>query len=149
MNKELLKMGKLAYLLWSLSLVEALTFSPSSRLNFTAWDQRNVCYPATLQRPTTVQQVASILAATTPGGQVKTYGAGHSFSPCALTDPVSGSRKPTMLNLDHLNKVLVFPTKTNPVVRVQAGIRVHELNSELHKVGQGQGQAYGQGRGQG
>ena len=114
----------------------AAAAAAESRPNFTAWDHRNVCFPQTLQQPTSVEQVVSIVkAAHAAHGQVKTHGAGHSFSRCALTDPVSSSLEPVMLNLDKLSKVLSLPTQANPVVTVQAGIRVHQLNSQLHAVG--------------
>ena len=113
------------------------TPASGSMINFTAWDHRNVCFPRSLQRPTTVEQVVSVVKAANAAarGQVKVYGAGHSFSRCALTDPISASFEPTMLNLDSLNKILSYPTQETLVVRVQAGIRVHDLNSELHAAG--------------
>ena len=120
-------------------LITLLSFAASSvRLNFTAWDHRNMCFPQTLTQPITVDKVVMIVQrANAARGQVKVYGAGHSFSPCVLTDPISTSLRPDMLtgNLGKLAKVITLPTKSHPVVHVEAGIRVHDLNDQLHAAG--------------
>jgi FAD/FMN-containing dehydrogenase len=41
----------------------------------------------------------------------------------------------TMLNLDRLSAMLAPPTTERPVVRVQAGMRLHTLNKMLHPLG--------------
>jgi len=106
------------------------------RLNFTSWDHRLICFPQTLLQPDSIEQVVSIVQRVSAAQQqVKVYGAGHSFSRCALTDPASASSKPVMINLDKLSKVLSLPTEAHPVVRVEAGIRVHDLNTQLHATG--------------
>ena len=97
-----------------------------------------MCFPQTLTQPITVDKVVMIVQrANAARGQVKVYGAGHSFSPCVLTDPISTSLRPDMLtgNLGKLAKVITLPTKSHPVVHVEAGIRIHDLNDQLHAAG--------------
>ncbi len=50
---------------------------------WTTWDGRHSCAPAAVLRPTTE---AEVVAAVRRGGLVRAVGAGHSFTPCALTD---------------------------------------------------------------
>ena len=95
------------------------------------WDRRNVCYPAHFEHPSTVAEVQKIVRATGGHGQLKVIGAGHSFSPCMLTeDPAA-----IMINLDKLNALLTPPTSAQPFVRVEAGMRLHTLNAKLHGLG--------------
>jgi len=123
----------------SLLLVLVVVWGSSSAIeNFTAWDQRHVCFPRVLEQPDSVAGVVEAVQRANRaegGGQLKVYGAGHSFSAIQLTDPTSQKKTVIMLNLDKLNKVLTVPTDAQPFVRVQAGIRVHDLNDQLHTVG--------------
>jgi L-gulonolactone oxidase len=78
-------------------------------------------------------------------------GAGHSFSPIALTDDdrlpppssSSSSFSSLLVNLDRLDRVLELPpppaidgsASLPPTVHVEAGIRVHQLNAALLAAG--------------
>ncbi len=87
-----------------------------------AGDQR--CTPAVIERPRSVEELAgAIVAAGHAGRQVRMAGAGHSFSENVLTDG-------TMVKLDRLDQVLDVD-RSSGLVRVQAGITIHELNRQL------------------
>jgi L-gulonolactone oxidase len=87
-----------------------------------AGDQR--CTPAVLERPRSVEELAgAIVAAGQAGRRVRVAGAGHSFSENVLTDG-------TMVKLDRLDQVLDVD-RSSGLVRVQAGIAIHELNRQL------------------
>ena len=144
------------------------------------WDKRQVCHPtsgAPLQ-PASASALAAlvrgcndmarraqsatpegVLHSTTRGGaraaaaacQIKVVGAGHSFSPIALTDDdrlpppssSSSSFSSLLVNLDRLDRVLELPpppaidgsASLPPTVHVEAGIRVHQLNAALLAAG--------------
>lgn len=88
------------------------------------WGRNQVCYPDTLVKPRTEDEMASALSyARSAGLRVKVVGAGHSFSPVALTDGL-------MVSLDRMDKVVSVDAKALRV-SVQAGIRVHVLNDAL------------------
>ena len=95
------------------------------------WDRRNVCYPTAFEHPASVAEVQSIVHASGGRGQIKVIGAGHSFSQCMLTDAPSA----IMLNLDKMDAMLAQPTLMRPIVRVEAGMRLHRLNELLHPLG--------------
>jgi L-gulonolactone oxidase len=77
-----------------------------------------------LERPRSVEELAgAIVAAGRAGRRVRVAGAGHSFSENVLTDG-------TMLKLDRLGQVLDVD-RSSGLVRVQAGITIHQLNRQL------------------
>jgi L-gulonolactone oxidase len=78
--------------------------------------------------PATVAELAGIVGAATARGQrVKAVGAGHSFTPIAVTDGVQ-------LDLDRLAGV-VRADRESGLVTVLAGTRLHALNEALWHVG--------------
>jgi FAD-linked oxidoreductase len=87
-----------------------------------AGDQR--CTPAAIERPSSTEQVAAALQrAGREGLRVRVAGAGHSFSDIACSDGL-------MLKLDRLAGVTDVD-RSSGLVRVQAGITIHELNARL------------------
>jgi L-gulonolactone oxidase len=77
-----------------------------------------------IERPRSVEELAgAIVAAGHAGRRVRVAGAGHSFNENVLTDG-------TLVKLDHLDQVLDVE-RTSGLVRVQAGITIHELNRQL------------------
>jgi FAD-linked oxidoreductase len=87
-----------------------------------AGDQR--CRPAAIERPRSVEELgAAVERARRSGMRVRAVGAGHSFSEIACTDGL-------MLTLDRLADVLDVDASSG-LVRVQAGITIHELSGRL------------------
>lgn len=121
------------------------TSSQSAAAEWFNWNTLQHCEPWTFSRPTTEGQVADLVRAATAGGhRVKTVGAGHSFSAITLTDGL-------MLQLDALDAPLSVtpldpsapwtpgspskPASGSAAVQIQAGMRVHVLNSFLASKG--------------
>lgn len=78
--------------------------------------------------PRSTDEVAAIVRrAHESGRRVKAIGAGHSFTAAAVTNGVQ-------LSLDRMSAVLEADRDTGRV-RVQAGIRIHELNEALAGLG--------------
>ena len=104
--------------------------------NFT-WrdgDKRQVCHPSIYTQPSSLEELKSIVhSAAVSKEQVKVVGAGHSFSAITLTDDDAAFS--VLVNLDKLNQVLSPPSDANPSVRVEAGMRIHNLNDYLLSVG--------------
>ena len=87
-----------------------------------AGDQR--CAPVGIERPASEQEVGEALRRAVRGGlRVRVAGAGHSFTDIACTDGV-------MLSLDRMSRLLEADPRSGRV-RVQAGIRLHDLSIEL------------------
>jgi FAD-linked oxidoreductase len=87
-----------------------------------AGDER--CTPAAVERPTSVEAISRALVRAAAGDRrVRVAGAGHSFSDIACTDGL-------MLVLDRLADVLDVD-RASGLVRVQAGITIHELSRRL------------------
>ncbi|MDG3015340.1 D-arabinono-1,4-lactone oxidase [Speluncibacter jeojiensis] len=86
--------------------------------------------PHRISTPATVDAVRSeVLRAAEDGLRVKSVGAGHSFTSCAVTDGV-------LLDLDRLVGIeSVRPTEGGTLVTVFAGTRLHELNRMLWSLG--------------
>lgn len=80
--------------------------------------------PEVVARPRSAAEVADLVAdAAARGRRVKAIGAGHSFTPIAMTSGV-------LVSLDDLGDVVaVDPARSR--VTVGAGIRLHELNQRL------------------
>jgi FAD-linked oxidoreductase len=87
-----------------------------------AGDQR--CTPAAVQRPASIEELAgAIERAAREGWRVRVAGSGHSFSDIARTDGL-------MLSLERLCGILDVD-RSSGLVRVQAGITIHELSRRL------------------
>jgi sugar-1,4-lactone oxidase-like protein len=95
---------------------------------FRNWDRSLACHPKRFFQPKTEEEVIEIVRnVSREGGTVRTFGAGHSWSPVAITDG-------TLLNLDNLNRIVSVDAEKKQVT-VQAGIRLKELNALLPKHG--------------
>jgi FAD-linked oxidoreductase len=89
-------------------------------------DQR--CSPAEIVRPRSRDElVAAVVAATAAGRTVSVAGAGHSFTPAALTDG-------TMVDLAALSGT-IDADPASGLVKVAAGTVLADLNEELHRLG--------------
>ncbi len=88
------------------------------------WGRTQSCRPASYARPSSEQDIRSVVAAAVKKGRrVKVVGAGHSFTDIACTDGV-------MVSLDNYDRVLDVD-KENGTITVQAGIRLGKLNEAL------------------
>ena len=95
---------------------------------FCNWDGSLCCDPKRFCQPQTEAEIVKIVKDTYQrGGVVRTFGAGHSWSPLVLTDD-------TLVNLDKL-KHLVSIDKGQMRATVQAGIRIKELVKVLRRNG--------------
>jgi L-gulonolactone oxidase len=89
------------------------------------WSGSQRCQPARFAAPRTREELArAIVDGPAP---VRVSGAGHSFSGGVVTEG-------TLISLDHLARVLDADAATGRV-RVEAGIRLHQLSQELHARG--------------
>src|SRR3954462_4050945 len=86
-----------------------------------AGDQR--CEPAARVEPSSAEELGEALDG---ASRVRVAGSGHSFSEIALTDGVQ-------VSLARMNRVL--DSDGDGLVRVQGGIRLHELGIELARRG--------------
>lgn len=92
------------------------------------WARQQRCSPAAMERPGSTAEVqAAVGRAAATGRTVRVAGAGHSFSDAVLTDGA-------LLTLERMNRVLDADRSTG-LVRVQAGITLHELNVRLAELG--------------
>jgi L-gulonolactone oxidase len=99
-----------------------------SRRAIRNWAGNQSCRPTAIHRPTSAEQVATIVAAAASAGRrVKAIGAGHSFTTAAMTDG-------ELLDLRDLSSVVAVDHDTAQV-RVQAGIGLDRLNAHLARVG--------------
>jgi len=81
-----------------------------------------------VERPSsTAEVVAAVGAAAEAGHTMRVAGAGHSFTEAVLTDG-------TLLSLDRMSRVLEVD-RASGLVRVQAGITLHDLNGALWEHG--------------
>lgn len=93
------------------------------------WDGRQMCRPASFWTPVSEATLRDwVEYAYTANMPLKVVGAGHSFSPIALSNATNGF----MVSLDELDRIVGVDGTT---VTVQAGIRLHALNAELEKRG--------------
>ena len=92
------------------------------------WSGEQRCRPLLIQRPRTREGlIADVIAANEQDRLLKVAGSGHSFSAAALTDDV-------MLDLALLDRVLEVDRSAG-LVKVEAGITLHELNRRLDQLG--------------
>jgi len=98
-----------------------------SGLYWSDWDGRQVCNPSAFSMPSSVGEIQDIIL---KADKVKVVGAGHSFSSIALSDGAH------YISLDRFRKPLgVFSGDDGHFVRVQAGMRLFELNAYLEDHG--------------
>jgi L-gulono-1,4-lactone dehydrogenase len=88
------------------------------------WSRELSCVPAAIEHPESREDVvAAVGRATDAGRAVRVAGAGHSFTELVPTDG-------TLLLLDRMDRVLDVD-RDSGLVRVQAGITIHELSARL------------------
>jgi FAD-linked oxidoreductase len=91
-----------------------------------AGDER--CKPAVVRRPASTEELSSALVeAAREGLRVRVVGAGHSFSDIARAEGM-------MISLERMN-LLLDVDRDSGLVRVQAGITIHELHRRLAPLG--------------
>jgi L-gulonolactone oxidase len=91
---------------------------------WTNWAREQRCAPVAIERPTSEDELATIVAtAAANGHSVRAFGSGHSFTDIACTDGV-------LIDTSGLNRLIDVDRATGSVT-VQAGIKLHELGSEL------------------
>jgi FAD-linked oxidoreductase len=96
--------------------------------NVRNWARNEHCRPTRVERPRTTDEVATIVrAAAASGAAVKCIGAGHSFTPTAMTDGV-------LVRLDRMDQVIDVDA-ANALVTVQAGITLRSLGGHLAGIG--------------
>jgi L-gulonolactone oxidase len=97
-------------------------------VNWRNWAGDERCRPAAIEIPGSIDEISeAIMRAAACDRRIRVAGAGHSFSDIALTD---GSQ----LRLDRLKDVLDID-RSSGLVRVQAGITIRELSSQLAEHG--------------
>lgn len=94
------------------------------------WANSAGATPRRFATPSSVAELSSeITRAASEGLHVKCVGAGHSFTPIAVTDGV-------MISLDNLQGIeSVVPNADGALVTALAGTRLHELNPRLWDLG--------------
>jgi L-gulono-1,4-lactone dehydrogenase len=85
------------------------------------WSRTQRCEPAAFLRPGTRAEVADAIAR---ARTVRVAGSGHSFTGAVLTAD-------TLLSLERMNRVLDADPESG-LVRVEAGVSLHQLTRELH-----------------
>jgi L-gulono-1,4-lactone dehydrogenase len=92
------------------------------------WAGDQQCVPAAVERPATVEQVQqAVTSAAAAGRTVRVAASGHSFTDIACTDG-------TMLRLESMDRLLDVDRESG-LVKVEAGIQLHNLSEELHRHG--------------
>ena len=88
------------------------------------WSRELSCVPAAIEHPESREDVvAAVRRAADAGRAVRVAGAGHSFTELVPTDG-------TLLLLDRMDRVLDVD-RASGLVRVEAGITIHELSAAL------------------
>lgn len=89
------------------------------------WAGNQRCVPVAVHEPTSTDEVAAIVRAAAEAGQrVKVMAGGHSFTDTAMTDG-------HLLSLDAMKCIIDVGGQDGLDVRMQAGIRLHDLNEQL------------------
>lgn len=92
------------------------------------WGENQSCTPSRVEYPGSAHEISSIVQqAAAAGERVKVVGTGHSFTDIAATEGV-------MLSLRRYGRVLEADTSSG-IVKVEAGIRLSDLNHELAAMG--------------
>jgi len=102
--------------------------SPQDQVGWSNWDGRQNCFPQASERPRDIEELRGALdRARQAGRNVRVAGSGHSFTGLV---PTNGS----LISLERMNRVLeVDPT--GGLVRVEAGITIGQLNTQLDRHG--------------
>jgi L-gulono-1,4-lactone dehydrogenase len=101
---------------------------PGAKREWRNWTGDQRCRPAAVEIPGSIEEVsAAIVRAGDEDRRVRVAGSGHSFSDIALTDGLQ-------LRLDRLTRILDID-RSSGLVRVQAGITIHELSARLAEHG--------------
>jgi L-gulono-1,4-lactone dehydrogenase len=88
------------------------------------WAREQRCAPETIERPGSEDDlVAAIRRAVAAGRRVRAAGSGHSFTDIACTDGV-------LLDLGRMRRV-IDADRASGLVRIEAGVTLHELGKEL------------------
>lgn len=91
---------------------------------WTNWSREHTCSPAVHALPSSTDEVATLVRAAADAGRtVRVAGAGHSFTPCVLTDG-------TLLSLQRMDRVL-HVDRERGLVRIQAGATLHAASEAL------------------
>ena len=93
------------------------------------WEGRFRSRPKYWHKPSTIKEVVSIVRSGTSEKPVKVVGAGHSWSDIAMP-------RVHLVTLNRMNRILSVDHELHQVT-VEAGISIHELNTELAKLGLG------------
>ena len=92
------------------------------------WVGDQGCSPASVERPRSREELIDTVRATAAAGRtLRVAGSGHSFTEAALTDDV-------MVRIEGLDRVLEVNADSGRV-KVEAGIRLADLNERLHEHG--------------
>src|SRR5687767_5728154 len=96
--------------------------------HFRNWAGNEQSHPLKYFQPKTEEEITRIIKeAADANRKIRVVGAGHSWSAMACTDEY-------MVNLDSYNHVLHID-KAKKQIRVQAGIKMKELNNLLEDIG--------------
>lgn len=100
----------------------------NQRYQFHNWARTYSCNPSSYLQPTSEAELIKIVEQAYANGlSVRLVGAGHSWSPVALTDGI-------MINLDNYAGLIDLDVNSM-TVEVQAGMRLKQLNAILHQAG--------------
>jgi L-gulono-1,4-lactone dehydrogenase len=92
------------------------------------WVGDQSCSPASVERPSSCEELIETVRANAAAGRtLHVAGSGHSFTEAAMTDDV-------MIRIESLDRVLDLDPESGRV-RVEAGIRLADLNEGLHQHG--------------
>ncbi len=127
-RKALSTMKKIIFIGTATSIIIAsIMFSAGCQQLWRNWSGCQRCSPLYIFQPNNLQELREIiLRATSSNRKIRAYGSSYSWSPIVCTD--------YLINTDKLNRILRVDTATN-CVRVEAGIKLYELNHELAKIG--------------
>jgi FAD-linked oxidoreductase len=96
--------------------------------NVRNWAHNEQCRPIRVERPRSTAALATVVQrAAASGSVVKCIGAGHSFTPAAMTDGV-------LVRLDRMDRIIAID-HSNAQVTVQAGITLRSLGDHLAAAG--------------
>ena len=111
-----------------------LLSSPALALEWHDWDQLKICHPTAIYNNFTTEADISSFLKSSSYDQVKTVGAGHSFSSIALTDD-DVNFKTALISLDNYAGIIsITPSGTDSFdVKVKAGTRLRDLNTLLEQ----------------
>jgi L-gulonolactone oxidase len=94
------------------------------RQQWSNWDGRQVCAPASIEHPASAAELSAALERAAQSSQrVRVAGSGHSFTGLVRTDGM-------LVTLERMNRVLDVD-RASGLVKVEAGITLHRLNEEL------------------